>query len=320
MNLALILYPCPEQVRQKLADAARGSLEVRYADPENLQSLLPQAEFIVGEPTMAQVQAAKKLQVLQMTWAGTDRYTRAPGFPEGVTLCNASGAFGVTIAEHAFAMLLSLCRRLPDYQRQQTIGRWQDCGSELALANTTALILGTGDLGSEVAKRCRAFGMRTVGFCRSKRVIEHFDEVYSTHELSDHLHRARALFGCIPDTPQTRNLLNRQTLALLPEDSVVINVGRGTLIDTDALYDCLRSGRLYGAGLDVTAPEPLPADHPLWKLPNVILTPHVAGVGFGHLAATEDAVWRIAEDNLRRHCQNQPLRNVIDISTGTRRR
>lgn len=106
-------------------------------------------------------------------------------------------------------------------------------------------------------------------------------------------------------------MAQRGALALLPQDAVVVNVGRGSFLDADALARELQSGHLFGAGLDVTDPEPLPAAHPLWNLPNCILTPHVAGVSFGHLPQTEEAIWRICAENLERYATGEPLRNLV---------
>lgn len=311
MKRLVVLVPCPQAVKEQLLQLT----DAVFLPPDAQESLIRQAmsdaEIVIGEPALPLVQAATHLRYLQMTWAGTDRYTNVPGFPPHVALCNLSGVYGVTIAEHAFAMLLALCRRLPAYFRQQRQGLWQDLGPEKALFGATALILGTGDLGGAIARRCHGFGMTAIGLCRSARPIDGFDEVYAISALAEQLPRADVVFGCLPDTPQTRLLLDGQRLGLLPKGAVVINVGRGSLIDLSALTSLLASGRLWGAGLDVTEPEPLPAEHPLRQLDNVILTPHVAGVGFGHLPQTEAAIWRFCLDNLNCYLSNMPLKNLI---------
>ena len=115
----------------------------------------------------------------------------------------------------------------------------------------------------------------------------------------------------MPQSPETAGWLSAERLALLPQDAVVVNVGRGSFLDADALARELQSGHLFGAGLDVTEPEPLPAEHPLWNLQNCILTPHVAGVSFGHLPQTEERIWRICAENLERYAAGEPLRNLV---------
>lgn len=300
MNRLLVLHDCPQEVQEKLRQYAKGHMELC------LERQFTDAEYIIGEPTLAELHRAPKLRCVQMTWAGADRYTNAPDFPKNVALCTASGAFGVTIAEHALALALALCRRLPEYAHLQ-----QDAGCEKLLFGGTAVILGTGDLGLQLSKRCRALGMKTIGVRRKAAPHPDFDCTVTLSDLPAVLPQADVVFGCLPDSPGTRHLLNADTLALLKSDALIINVGRGSLIDTEALTKRLAAGLLWGAGLDVTEPEPLPKGHPLRHMENVILSPHVAGIGFGHLELTEQAIWDIALDNLRRYVQNLPLRNVI---------
>ena len=132
--------------------------------------------------------------------------------------------------------------------------------------------------------------------------------VYEAEAL---LPAADFVLGAMPQSPETAGWLRAERLALLPQDAVVVNVGRGSFLDADALARELQSGHLFGAGLDVTDPEPLPAAHPLWSLPNCILTPHVAGVSFGHLPQTEERIWRICAENLERYAAGEPLRNLV---------
>lgn len=300
-----VTVPCPQWAREQLE---KFNIDIAY-DPN--EAWLKQAEVIIGEPETALLPQLTALRYLQMTWAGVDRYAKMPDFPAQVTLCNMSGAFGVTIAEHAMALLLALARRLPGYVRSRA---WEDLGSERAIFGQTALILGTGDLGSEIAKRCRAFGIQTIGFNRSGKPNAAFDQ--TTASLDAWLPRADFIFGCLPSTPQTIGLLDERRLAMLQSDAILVNVGRGNLVDCNALAKQLQAGKLWGAGLDVTDPEPLPDDHPLRSLDNVIITPHVAGVSFGHLQQTEDRIWQLCLENLQRYITNQPLQQVVKLDLG----
>ena len=269
---------------------------------------LQTAEAVIGEPTLEALQNAPRLRWLQMTWAGADRYLHG-GFPRSVLLTTASGAFGETIAEHAIGMLLALCRRLPAYARQ---GNWSDLGSERRVAGGTALIFGAGDLGGCIARRLQAFGVKTFGVCRRTSPDRPgFDRLVRLDEAETLLPAADFILGAMPQSPETVGWLSAERLALLPQDAVVVNVGRGSFLDADALARELQSGHLFGAGLDVTEPEPLPAEHPLWNLQNCILTPHVAGVSFGHLPQTEERIWRICAENLERYAAGDPLRNLV---------
>ena len=159
--------------------------------------------------------------------------------------------------------------------------------------------------------------MTVTGFGRTARAAEPpFDRLITLDGLDEELARADMVFGALPETPQTTNLLNAARLGLMKADAMILNVGRGTVIDTDALVEQLDEGRFYGVGLDVTAPEPLPADHPLWRFDRVLITPHVSGIGFGHLQETTDRIWDIALDNLERYLAGQPLLKVITNAKG----
>ena len=318
----LVMVPYPEQELSRL-QAAAGSLQVEAIDPDapaaQLRKALEQTKAVIGEPPVELLQDLPNLEWIQMTWAGADRYTNDPAFPRHITLTNASGAYGATIAEHAIAMLLALYRRLPGYLRQQRQTQWMDLGAEMALDGQTVVILGAGNIGRETARRLRGFDTTVVGVRRSgAAMMPEFTSVTGIENLERLLPQADVLIGCLPDTPQTRGLLSRERLAQLKPGAVFINVGRGTLVDTQALTEALQSGHLAGAGLDVTDPEPLPPGHPLWQMEQVILTPHVAGVGFGHLPATERRIRNICLENVRRYAAGRPLENVVDFSTGYR--
>lgn len=268
------------------------------------------AEIVFGEPTIEELQNAKKLRWVQMFWAGADRYLHG-GFPEGVTLTTASGAFGETIAEHAVSMLFSLCRRLPQYAKAND---WHDAGCEKRITGATATIYGCGDIGSEIAKRLKALGVRTIGVCRNARKSRPFFDALTTLSCaSAFLPEADFILCAMPSNEETDGYFDKETLSLIKKDAVLINVGRGSLIDTNALTACVKNGNFFGVGLDVTQPEPLPQEHPLWKCSNVIITPHVAGVSFGHLHETEKKIMDICAENFRHYLKEEPLRNTVMI-------
>jgi len=317
MRTAIILVPVTDPRKKRLEMALSGwRIEYFYGKEISLD-VLEKAEIIFGEPEPASLTRAKTLKWLALSWAGADRYAKYPDFPEGVTLTCASGAYGVTIAEHAMAMALSLCRRLPGYAEGQKNRVWKDLGAEKLISGSTALVLGTGDLGSEIARRLKAFGASVIGVRRHPSdAFPPFDEIHGMDSLDALLPRADFLFGCLPDTPRTKGILNLRTLKLLPEDAVLVNVGRGSLIVTSDLETVLTDCPLLGAGLDVTDPEPLPPESPLWTMPNVILTPHVAGVGFGHAADTGERIWDGFIRNCACYLNKEKLGGVIDLSEG----
>lgn len=313
-RLLLCLFPADERQRAALEAVCDGQMECVYGMDEEL---LSRAEVILGECDPSLLTDADALRWLQLSWAGAERYSPVlRAFPD-LMLTNATGAYGVTIAEHASAMLLALARRFPAYCSQQWEERWQDLGPEWTLEGKRALILGTGDLGSNLAVRLRAFGMETVGFCRhaaQPRGI--FDRYITIDALDAELPLADAVFGCLPGTPETAGLLSRERLFAMKDDAILINVGRGSLIPTQALLDALGAGKFFGVGLDVAEYEPLPAGHPLWHAPRLLLTPHVAGVGKGHLPETREKIWEIFLENLRAYLDGAPLRNVVDPELG----
>ena len=304
------------------SEQARAELLTRFGDRFDITfdehaAALGDAEICIGEPPLALVQQAEKLRWVQMTWAGTDIYTRRTGFPERVTLTNASGAFGRTISEYVLGGILTLYRNFPAYREQQKHAVWQSAGAERTLFGKTVLVLGTGDLGGNVAKRLSGFDTVTVGVRRSKGELPpHFNEVRTFDELDALLPQADVVVGCLPNTPETAGLLSEKRLRSMKKDALLVNVGRGTLLSTDTLARVLADGQLSGAVLDVADTEPLPPSSPLWGMENVLLTPHVSGRGFGHDKGTEQLIWEIVTANLTRYLEGKPLHNIVDINRG----
>ena len=310
MRKLLILSDCGENVPHLTEDF---DLVALPADAEEALRLrhIADAEVVIGEPTLQELSEAKQLKWVQMTWAGADRYLHG-GFPKDVLLTTASGAFGETIAEHALAMLFSLCRRLPAYLKA---GKWQDLGSEKRIAGGTALIFGCGDIGTQIAKRLQALGVRTVGVCRAARQPRPYFEALTTLNCAEaFLPEADFILCALPSNEETNGYFDEERLNLCKDDAVLINVGRGGLIDLSVLTALLENGKFFGVGLDVVESEPLPPEHPLWKMPNVILTPHVAGVSFGHLPETEEKIWAICRENLQKYIDGKPLRSLVNLS------
>lgn len=285
-------------------------------EAELLYKEIRDADVIFGQPNYKELKEAKKLQWLQMQWAGVDCYAKAPYFPENVLLTNVSGAYGDVIGEHALALTLALARHLRKYGHQQDKAYWQDCGSEKFLSGSTALILGVGDLGSQCAKRFKALGLKTIGIATYQRLVPYFDEVYTMKELEELLTKADVVIGCLPDTALTRGLLNGTKLSLMKDDAILINVGRGSLIVEKDLEELLAKGKFWGVGLDVFEKEPLNPNSTLWQRDNVIITPHVAGIAFGHAKSAERAVYNIFMDNLKRFVAHEELKNIVDLKAG----
>jgi phosphoglycerate dehydrogenase-like enzyme len=237
--------------------------------------------------------------------AGADHPWFQSFLARGVRVTTSSGASAVPIAHTVLLYVLALARDLPGWLGEQAARRW----SPRAIEDVSGQLLGVaglGPIGLEVARLAGAFGMRAIGFRRTPRG----DEPCETHplaELDAFLPRLDWLVLALPLADETRKLLDARRLALLPPRARVINVGRGALVDEAALAEALARGRLAGAALDVFEVEPLPAESPLWQLPNVILTPHSAGTNPGnYLRAAE-----IFVDNLARYSRGDPLRNEV---------
>lgn len=316
MKQILVMAPCRQEHREMLEQAAQGNCHFIYNEHPSLSDM-QSAEVIIGQPEIDQLHSCTKLQWVQMTWAGADRYTRSTNFPQNVILTTASGAFGSVIAEYVFAGVLSLFRHLPAYREQQQAGFWHDCGPEHTIEGSSVLILGAGDIGTNIARRMQAFGATVTGIRQTVCDLpESFDAMADIHALDILLPSADIVVCCLPHTPKTVHLLSRERLMHMKPDAVLVNVGRGTLIDTNALADVIASGHLLGAVLDVTDPEPLPVDHPLWSFDRVVLTPHIAGPSCHHSPMTEDKIFRICSENLSCYLHGLPLHHVVSWQTG----
>lgn len=311
---ALITAPFPPEALPRLSSIE--GVEVKYI-PSPTDEDAAWADFILGGPSMHVLHQANRLKVLQLHYAGVDALMKRTDFPQGVTLCNATGAFGQSISEYVMTMVLALYKQMGLYRDNQNRHIWQDMGRQDSPVGKTLLILGAGNIGTSVAKLFRPFGCKLIGMRRVPRECpEEFDRIITLEELDEFLPLADIVVGALPSTPATRKLLNRQRLVLLKSSAILINVGRGDLVDCEALAELLKNGGIRGAALDVTDPEPLPQDHPLWGCKNAILTPHITGGSFGHLTATEDFIYDLCRDNLERFRDGRPLRNVVDFSTG----
>ncbi len=318
MKNIIVSVPCTTMQQERLRRAAGDHGCVQFTQDMNeteREESIKNAHIIIGEPDIVQIRQNHDLEWVQMTWAGTDKYTmkqEGEGFPKHVQLTNASGAFGVIISEYVIGAILALYRNFPTYWNQQRAGIWQDAGAEESLYGKTVLLLGTGDIGSNLAKRLKGFGTTNIGVRRDvSKIPEGFDEVYGFESLDELLAKADIVACSLPSKPQTRGLFGEERLKRMKKNAVLVNVGRGSLIDTDALVHVLESGLLKGVVLDVTAPEPLPVQHPLWGCERVMLTPHISGKSIGHCPATQERIIDICCENIQRYFAGEELLHLI---------
>ena len=307
----LVVAPVKEHHRLLLEGAAPDA-SFTYSSYEAVtQKDVDSADIIFGNVDPAYLKEPVRLKWLQLNSAGADPYGRPGVLPSSVKLTTAVGAYGLTVSEHALSMLMSLYRRLPEYHNNQNNHLWKSCGQVRSIYGSTILILGLGDIGGEFARKVKALGAYTIGIRHSpKEKPDYIDEQYLLDELDELLPRADAVVICMPAAKDTYRLFNKQRLEKMNRSCVLVNIGRGSIVDCDALWEALKDGKLYGACLDVTDPEPLPPEHPLWKCPNVIITPHVAG--FFYLPATMDRIVNIVCGNLNKYLSKQHLANLVE--------
>jgi phosphoglycerate dehydrogenase-like enzyme len=256
--------------------------------------------YLGGAERLAVLARLPRLAVLQSLSVGVDDL--ADAVPPGVTLCGGRGLHHEeSTAELAVALVLAALRRLPHFVRQQQAGRWEHERTE-SLDGKRVLLVGHGAIGRGVADRVRPFGARVTALSRTPR-----PGVRPLAELGDAARSADVLVACLPLNADTRGLVSARVLAALPDGALVVNVGRGQVVDNDALRAELRTGRLRAA-LDVTDPEPLPADAPEWALPNVLVTPHVGG----DTTAFVERAREFLVDQVGRHARGEPLHNVVE--------
>ncbi len=275
-------------------------------------------DAIIGNTPTSILYDLPQLKWMQLYTAGADNFARLEIFSgqHAPVLTNATGAFGITLAEHMLAQLLVLSRDFLFYRdhMHRTEKRWDYFKAPETIDGKKALILGLGDLGLNLAKRLEFCGCEVYGIRRTKRPAPYVKEVYSMGDLEQLLPYMDFVCLCLPNSDETVHIINEHTLSLMKPSAFVINVGRGPSVDNLALAAALKNGVIAGAALDVTEPEPLPDDHPLWDCENCLITPHSAG--WYRQRSPYERIVRIACDNLRRFTADEPLRHQVDIQTG----
>ncbi len=275
------------------------------------------ADGIIGFCNPELLAAAPRASWVQIFSSGAERCLAADEVASGdVVLTNMQKMSSPIIGEHAVAMMLSLTRGLTQLAKHMPGGEWDRdlrvAPNAMALQDRTMLVVGLGGIGRETAVRANALGMRVIATRNSSRTgPDYVDYVGLSDELLELAAQADVIVNALPLTPATEYVFNEAFFDAAKEGAIFITVGRGRSTDTDALVAALESGKLSGAGLDVTDPEPLPADHPLWQMDNVIITPHVAAFG-----GSSERHRLLVKENLRRFVAGEPLFNVVDPAEG----
>ncbi len=272
---------------------------------------LERAEVMVGFVRPEHIRAAKNLKWLQLSSIGVDKHVdRALYANPDFRLTNSSGAYGKPISDYVVCAMIMLAKSMHILRDQQQSHLWRKIDARKDLFESTVAVLGLGDVGGQVAYKAKALGMRVLAVKRRPSPKpDYVDELFLTEEADKVIPQADFVVLTMAATPDTKGFMDRRRLALMRKDAYLINIGRGTLVDQEALAEALNSEAIAGAALDVTTPEPLPQDSPLWDAKNLILTPHISGKS----PSTYMRHFALFEENLGRYLEGQPLKNLIDF-------
>src|SRR5688572_8033004 len=294
--------------------------KIEFVAPDDRARVIPEladAEIIFGGVSDEEFKAAKNVKWIQAASAGVEFMWKVPAIVEHpVVVTNARGAHAATIAEHTFALLLGLTRQIVPHYEYQKLHQWGrgDFSPKLnGIKGLTMAVVGFGNIGKAIARRALGFEMNVIAVdAHPVPGIEGVKEVLSLERLNEVCKEADVLVVATPITPQTRGMIGAAQIRAMKPGSYVLAVSRGGIIDEPALIEALKSGHLAGAGLDVTAVEPLPADDPLWDAPNLLITPHDSGAS----KLTTELMWSIFHENLDRYQRGEQLSNLVDKKLG----
>lgn len=311
----IVAMPTRPEHELRLKSACPDGDFVFLHDEEPNEQILESADIIIGTVPVESLKRCKTLKLMQLSMAGSDVFVGK--LPKDAILANASGAYGLAISEHMLGMMFMLMKKLNLYRDNQTRSLWHDEGSVTSIEGANVLTIGLGDIGGEFAKRCKLLGAYNIGIRRNIREKpEYMDEMYTLEALDNLLPKADVVALALPNGNASRGLMNEVRLRSMHRGAIILNVGRGSAIDTDALVSVLNDGHIL-AGIDVTDPEPLPKEHQLWKCPGIVITPHISG--YYHLRQTHDRIVEIAARNIENLLSGNPIMNCVDNDTGYRK-
>ena len=312
----LLTYKVSDDNFNKFKEAC-GDNELRFISSKELSKEdVLWADVILGNPPRDFLKENYHLALVALNSAGSTEYCDEGILPENTVLTNATGAYGIIISEWLMGMLLTITNRFDRYRVQQKESRWARLSEQrYSVCGSKILILGVGNIGTEFAKRAKAFGATTIGIRRvASKPKEFFDEIHGMDELNDLLPTVDAVVNCLPGTEATTKVISLEQLKLMKDEAVLLNIGRGSAIDTEALMKVLDEGKFLGVGLDVTDPEPLPEGHKLWTYENVFITPHCSGGMNSPLSLNFIIDTHI--HNLGVYLNGGEYRNIVDRTTG----
>jgi phosphoglycerate dehydrogenase-like enzyme len=316
---AVVLFKTDADFRDRLQERLQ-DIQVVFNESGNTGSIDPEVAentiIIFGNPPRDFLSRCPKLQWVQLQSAGTDGFVNGE-LGVNVLLTSATGGYGHGVSEHMAGLTFALCKKLHLYRDEQNKGAWRPRGQVKSIQGAVTLVLGMGDIGNEYARRMKALGAYIIGIRRTDRPKPVYaDEMFLPDKLEEVLPRADILAMILPGVQASAGIINRERLAKMKQGAIIVNAGRGSAIDMEALCDALESGRLEGAGLDVTDPEPLPPGHRLWKIENALITPHVAGGRY--MPETGRYIMELNLENASRFMKGETLLSMVDMATGYR--
>jgi len=308
-------WPLQPEVIAKIQTVAP-EYEILDISTKPTDEQLADCEIFFGNVNPEMVHKMPNLKWVHVESAGVEWYISPEmGLPADIILTNSSGAYGISIAEYMLTVTLMLLRNASGYIAQQNAHIWASLGMARNLHDCNVTVVGMGDIGGRYAYLCHAMGATVSGVVRSQRSCkpEYINELFTTDQLDEVIQNADIIALALPGTGETAGILSRRRLANMKKGAFIVNVGRGSAIDQDALIELLASGHLGGAGLDVTTPEPLPQDNPLWDTPNVIITPHISHGGRDN---TSELVVGKFVRYLKDYLAGRPFERVVDRKAG----
>lgn len=309
----VVNYSITAKLRERLQTEIKDDVDLVFAeDEESAKQEIVDAEILFGRLTPELFKLARKLKWVQTPFASQEKHLFPEFIESDILLTNAAGIYNEEIADHVYALILAFTRQIPRFTRNQSKRYWEPRTDFKVdyLSGKTLGVIGLGGIGGEVAKRAPCFGMRVVATRAhpERPKPDYVDQLWGPDGLNHLLAKSDFVVICTPETPRTRKMIGSHELKTMKRTAYVVNIGRGAVIELDALTQALKDKVIAGAGLDVFEIEPLPTDHQLWEMENVIITPHMASSTDIYPARRVDRFL----DNLSRYLQGKPLKNIVN--------
>ena len=312
MEVLFTFLPKDHQQQQLREEFPEVQFHFTYKDKTHL----PDAQVLVtyGEDICAEdIEAARKLEWIMVASAGIEKMPHEAIAARGITVSNVKGIHKTPMAESVLAHILSLKRSLPFIYESQQKGEWNRKTGSSELRGSTALILGPGAIGSEIGRLLQAFGVQTIGCNRTGKDSEYMEEMVPFESILEMLPKADIVISVLPSTEETRNMLRKEHFAAMKDDAIFMNFGRGDLFEDETLIEALETNEIGTAVLDVFSQEPLPSDHPYWRMSNIVISPHASS----HSGKYVERALQVFVPNLKKWlAKNEEPTNLVSMEKG----